>query len=106
MSPKYDECGGGKDCAIPNLVTPAAPAVTLNLNKNGRRIRRRTHEIEAGETVVSIIRIGLGENKKYGDGWDSIFGGPTPKQTKKKKPAKAAPKSGAAKKKKKPAKRK
>ena len=51
---------------------------------------------------MSIIRIGLGENKKYGDGWDSIFGRGTPaKKAKpaKKKPAKAAAKKPAAKKK-------
>jgi hypothetical protein len=51
---------------------------------------------------VSIIRIGLGENKKYGDGWDSIFGGsPTAKKEApaKKKPAKAVAKRPTAKKK-------
>jgi hypothetical protein len=62
-------------------------------------------ELKREKTVVSIIRIGLGENEKYGDGWDSIFGGGKPKEAKKKKPAKAAAKSGA-KKKKKPAKKK
>lgn len=53
---------------------------------------------------MSIIRIGLGENKKYGDGWESIFGSGTPakeeKKPAKKKPAKAAAKRPAAKKKK------
>jgi hypothetical protein len=54
---------------------------------------------------VSIIRIGLGENKKYGAGWDSIFGGsPAAGESKEEKPtkkkgAKAAAKRPAAKKK-------
>ena len=51
---------------------------------------------------MSIIRIGLGENKKYGDGWDSIFGGNSPAKKgtpPKKKPAKAAAKRPVAKKK-------
>jgi hypothetical protein len=49
---------------------------------------------------VSIVRIGMAEDKKFGDGYDSIFG---KKGAEKKKPAKAAAKKTPAKK---PAKKK
>lgn len=55
---------------------------------------------------MSIVRIGMAEDKKFGDGYDSIFGkkdGPAKKPAAKKKPAKAAAKKPAAKK---PAKKK
>jgi hypothetical protein len=47
---------------------------------------------------VSIIRIGLGENKKYAAGWDAIFGGGKKQEEKKEKPAKKKPAKAAAKK--------
>ena len=49
---------------------------------------------------MSIVRIGMAEDKKFGDGYDAIFG---KKGAEKKKPAKAAAKKTPAKK---PAKKK
>jgi hypothetical protein len=30
--------------------------------------------IQPGGTLVSIVRVGLGETKKFGNGYDAIFG--------------------------------
>jgi hypothetical protein len=67
--------------------------------------RWESRDIEENGSV-SIIRIGLGENKKYADGWEAIFGGGksareegTKDKPAKKKPAKAAARKPAAKKK-------
>ena len=49
---------------------------------------------------MSIVRIGMAEDKKFGDGYDAIFGkkGDGEKKPVAKKPAKAAAKKPAAKK--------
>lgn len=37
---------------------------------------------------MSIVRVGLAETKKYGDGWEAIFGGGKPaKPARRTKPA-------------------
>lgn len=50
---------------------------------------------------MSIVRIGMAEDKKFGDGYDAIFGkkGAEKKKASAKKPAKAAKKKAPAKKK-------
>lgn len=45
---------------------------------------------------MTIVRVGLAENKSYGEGWDAIFGGGKSKASKK-SPAKATAKKKAAK---------
>ena len=55
-----------------------------------------------GRFVVSIVRIGLAETKKFSEGYEAIFG----KSKEKAAPAKAAPKKKAAAKKKASAKKK
>ncbi|HYV36254.1 MAG TPA: hypothetical protein VE988_11155 [Gemmataceae bacterium] len=38
---------------------------------------------------MSLVRVGLGENKKFGDGYDAIFGKKKPKAAKKPTAAKS-----------------
>jgi hypothetical protein len=49
------------------------PARPLRQPITGRCPRRRGL-VTRGGTAVSIVRVGLGETKKFGEGYDAIFG--------------------------------
>jgi len=59
-----------------------------------------------GGTLVSIVRIGLSENKGFGDGYDAIFGKKQEAATKKAEAGKGEAGRSTSKKKKKPGKKK
>jgi hypothetical protein len=73
-----------------NEVSPSARPTDHGTASAWNLILRSRNLVPLGGTFVSIVRIGLGETKKFGDGYDAIFG--KKKSAASKKPATPAAK--------------